>query len=334
MKKFPSIVSFTLLVRACRAHAAYINVPVETLAPINYVGTVKLHGTNGGVCVKPDGTIVPQSREQELDLVVTNAGFATFVLTREAGVFEQLACQLLELNGIDSSVQRTEDVTIFGEWCGGSIQKGVALNQVPKHFVIFRVALGEVQLEKVDGVFAVEHGIYNITQVPTYNLTVKFDELQAASDYINEVTVAVEQECPWAKLMFDVTGTGEGVVWVPTARADETNLWFKSKGEKHKVRNSPTKDVAPVDVEKVNSIKECVDIVLTVNRMEQMVRDNNLPFEVTSIGPFLQAVAKDILKEESHVLIDNGLDWKDVGKLVQSMARTWFMEQIHNATFS
>lgn len=337
MKKFPSIESFTHLVRKSRAHADYIGVPVQTLAPLRYKGTVKLHGTNGGVRIEPDNKVIPQSRENVLDLKNTNAGFATFVLTRPENLWALLADRLCVLNGIEA---REQPVTIYGEWCGAGIQKGTALSLVEKHFVIFHASYGDAELNVVhdsdhpvalNKILSPENLIYNINQIPTYDLVVDFNNLEAASEYINKVTMEVEAECPWVKRIFGKSGIGEGIVWVPVGRANETNLWFKSKGEKHKVRSSPTKNVAPVDVEKVNSIKECVDIVLTVNRMEQMVNDNNLAFVPQAIGPFLQALAKDILKEESHVLIENGLDWKDVGKLVQSMAKTWFLEKVAEA---
>ena len=32
-------------------------------------------------------------------------------------------------------------VTVFGEWCGKGIQKGVAINQLEKMFIIFELKL-------------------------------------------------------------------------------------------------------------------------------------------------------------------------------------------------
>lgn len=331
--KFPEIESFTHLVRALRAWANSIGVPVETLSPISYTGTVKLHGTNAGVRVNPDNTIAAQSKKQELSLTADNAGFRKFVLSIDPAAWIQLADEFITANRIPV---RDQAVTIYGEWCGKGIQSGAAVTQCPKHFVIFRVAYGDRHLAVVDGIGhdLNELFIYNINQVPALTLTVDCSNFEAASTYLNEVTALVDGNCPWAKLMFGIDGVGEGYVWIPTGREHETNRWFKTKGGAHKARNNPSKDVAPVDVEKVESIRECVDIILTENRMEQMVRDNNLPLEPASIGPFMKALAHDIIKEEYLVLEENGLDWKDVGKLVQSIARTWFMEQITQSTLN
>ena len=326
MKKFHSIESFTHLVRKSRAHAAYIGVPVETLAPLKFKGTVKLHGTNGGVRITPANEVFAQSKTAQLSIQSDNARFCAFVEGVPSGVWIGLADELCALH----NRERSEDVTIFGEWVGTGIQKGAAVCGCPKHFVIFRAAIGDVMVDKVEqiGLALQEHSIYNINQVPALNLTVDFSNLQAASDYLNKVTEECEAECPWAKNMFGISGIGEGYVWEVVGRPDETGLNFKTKGDKHKVRSSPTNNVAPVDPELVNSIKDCVAIVLTDNRMEQMVNDNKLEFIPENIGAFLKAVSQDIIKEESLILEANNLTWKDIGKLTMSLARQWFTDRI------
>lgn len=334
MKKFPSITSFTHLVAFLRSRAEYLNVPVETLPAVEYVGRVKLHGTNAGVRVNLDTSVQPQSRDIFLTPENTNMGFKGFVEGIGDGVWNSMAQLVLAGAGIQA---QTEAVTIFGEWCGQGIQKGTALSQCPKHFVIFGAAHGDtmIPVSFIDHTLN-EKGIYFVNQIPSIIYTVDPNDFQAASDYFNEVTAAVELECPWAKSMFDVSGVGEGLVWSPTSPAlfDNSNYHFKTKGTKHKVRSNPRGDVAPVDIEKVNSIKECVDIILTENRMFQMVTDHKLEFTHQNIGPFLAALSKDILKEESAVIEANGLVWKDVGKLVQSIARTWFITEITLRTMS
>ena len=335
MKKFPSIESFTHLVRFLRSRAAYLNVPVETLPVIKYHGTVKLHGSNAGVRVNIDGSIQPQSKEIFLTTENTNFGFKGFVESVNDGIWNSLAQKFLAVNGIQA---QGEAVTIFGEWCGQGIQKGSALTQCPKHFVVFHAAYGDTMLSTmVEPDLAMnKNGVYFINQIPSYEVEVNPNDFQAASDYLNELTASVELECPWAKTMFDISGVGEGLVWIPSRRhlTNDDHYRFKTKGDKHKARSNPQGNVAPVDIEKVNSIKECVNIILTENRMEQMVKDNNLPLTPASIGPFLKALAEDILKEESHVITENGLDWKDVGKLVQSEARAWFMSEITLSTLA
>lgn len=330
MIKFPSIESFTHYVYRTKSYAEHIGVPVETLPKLKFRGTVKLHGTNAGVHVPVEGDVLAQSRNDFLHLKNTNMGFLTFVNPSAHGdLWKDLAKQFLELNGITT---QTEPVTIFGEWVGQGIQKKCSVGQCPKHFVIFQVFHGDTPLPAINGIHNNDELIYNITQIPTYEVEVDPSDFQAASDKLNELTAAIEEECPWAKAMFDITGIGEGLVWVPEGNPGHTEIWFKTKGQLHKVRAA--KDVAPVDVEKVNSIKECVDLILTENRMEQMITDHKLEMVPQSIGKFLQVLSADIIKEESMVIEANGLTWKEVGKLVQFIARTWFLQRITQITMS
>lgn len=335
MKKFPSISSYTHLVAFLRSRAAYMGVPVETLPVMQYRGTVKLHGTNAGVAVSLDGTIVPQSRDITLSPQHTNMGFLGFVEGIDPAAWTALVQQFLTVNGIET---QTDTVTIFGEWCGQGIQKGTGLSMCPKHFVIFGAAQGDDMLPAMvhPNLSLNREGIFFSGQGKVFDITVDPTNFQVASDQLNILTDEVEQECPWVKAVFGAEGIGEGIVWCPVDPYLFANndYWFKTKGEKHKVRANPRGDVAPVDIERVETIKECVDIVLTENRMFQMVADKGLTYETTSIGPFLKAVCEDIIKEEMDVITENGLDWKDVGKLVQSYARAWFMTEITLRTMS
>lgn len=326
MKEFTSIESFTHLVRKAKSYATYLNIPVQALPPMEYRGTVKLDGTNASVSVAVNGNILAHSRTQTLTPENRNMGWYTFAIEEvQPIVWQELAKLILLENGI---TEQTETVTIYGEWCGKGIQKGTALVQCPKHFVMFGAAHGDVMLESLRTMEVPNVMIYNVNRLPAFTLTIDFAKLDDISEKLNELTKAVEDCCPWAKAVWGVEGVGEGIVWVPVGKASETSWYFKTKGSKHAVRNNPNKNVAPVDVEKVNSIRECVNIILTENRMEQMVRDHNIPMDLSATGTFLKAVCQDCMKEEMAVVEENGLEWKDVGKLVQSIARDWFKDKV------
>lgn len=342
MKKYPSIQSFGHVIRGSQAWAKKIGVPFESLPSISYTGTVKLHGSNMGVCVTPANDVIPQQRNTLIDAENSGYGFHSFFMNMKNGTapWIELANTICNMNNLT----RDADVTIFGEWVGRGVQHGrSALTELDKHFVIFGAWYGEdtalntkqlsLQCPEFERVYNPQ-GIYSICQIPAQHITIDFSNVQAAVDKLETLTAEVDARCPWAFRMFGVEGNGEGWVWQPDGRLDEDNLYFKTKGSTHKVRNNPRGEAAPIDIEKVNSIKECVDVVLTEARMEQMVHDNNLTFAPESIGPFLAALAKDIIKEEQHVLDANGLTWKEVGKLVQSIAKTWFMERITLATMN
>lgn len=130
MEKYASIEQFKNVIKHVRDNSNYHQIPLPTL---EFIGTVKCHGTNASIVFDNDtGNHTFQSRERELTIESDNAGF---VMWGERNIDS--------LRKIFNRVvtNKAEKVVIFGEWCGGSIQKGVALNQIPKMFVIFNITL-------------------------------------------------------------------------------------------------------------------------------------------------------------------------------------------------
>lgn len=327
MKEFPSIDQLYHVFKRVRDRAQYNQLPQSELPVVEVVGRVKLHGTNAGIAISGLGARpVAQSRTRKIDVTSDNAGFAMFVTALPQDVIDRL---YIEFNPTGKGT-----LTLFGEWCGGNIQSGVALNECPKHFVLFGAHLSD---ETDDGKFlkfnydytANEHGIYNIGQIPAYVVTIDFrkEDQTELETFLSELTNKVENECPWAKLMFNVSGIGEGLVWdqeYPFAGFYR----FKTKGEKHSVRKSKVGKVVQADPEKAKNVTECVDIILTEARMQQMVDKYELAYTYQNIPEFLKQVCSDCAKEEIEVVIASGLEWGDVAKVIQNRARNWFLEKV------
>lgn len=323
MKLFREIDQLYHLFRRMKSWADYNQVPYAELGTADFEGTVKLHGTNGGIVIAGAGERpTAQSKTRELQVTADNHGFAFFLETVPQHVIDDLYVQL---NPKGEGV-----LTVFGEWCGGNIQGGVALNQTPKHFVMFAAHVDD---EYVVFNYDVKHndvGIYNIGQIPRHSISIDFaaEDQSQLETHLSELVAQTEAECPWAKQVWNVSGIGEGLVWHRKDRPWDSNFYFKTKGEKHSVRKNKTKNLVSADPEKVANIQECVDIILTENRMLQMIERDQLAYEHKSIGPFLQAVCKDCAKEEMTVIVENGLEWKDVAKVIQFRARNWFLEKL------
>lgn len=323
-----------------RANASwnYHGVPHTDRPVMQFQGTVKLHGTNAGIRLTGIGQKpTALARGRVLSVNSDNYGFAMFLESIPQEIFDRLYTDLV------SEESRGRPLTVFGEWCGQGIQGGVALSQTKKHFVIFAAAFDN---DEVDPNVPEEHqaklkyvpfdgnlhfndkNIYNIGQIPKYNVEIDFgkgnqDELV---DLLTKLVEEVEAECPWAKQMFEVSGIGEGLVFESAAEPGNSFWTFKIKGEKHAVRQGRDRNrVVAIDVEKVENVNQCVDIILTENRMQQMVDDNQFDFDPKNIGPFLKAVCVDCVKEEIDVIVENGLEWDDVQKVVTTRARNWFL---------
>lgn len=349
MIKFPSIEQYRNAIHNVKHKAQFDGVDengdpkynkAATLPKLKYRGTVKLHGTNAGV-VWTHGTneLTFQSRERELTITSDNAGFAMHMSQGE------VKDTVLEM--IDEYVRRDGNdipnkVAIFGEWCGGNIQSSVAINGLPKMFVIFAVKFIYGTNESPDtrwldldlhkDVCLAENGIYCILNFPSYEVEIDFERPEEAQNIMVEITNKVEAECPVGKA-FGKEGVGEGVVWTPvTPGWYSSAYWFKVKGDKHSA--SKVKVLAAVDIEVIRVLNDFVDMAVTEARLEQglqnLVNEQLKPFDMTSMGDYIRWVFNDVMKEEADTVIANQLDVKKLGGPIANKARKWYIEKFNS----
>jgi len=333
-KKFPSIEQFRDVIVNVKRNSEGSVLPLPEL---KFRGTVKLHGTNAAVNVFNPGNGLPlelsyQSRERFLTLTSDNAGFCLFATQKEQ-VFKDLA------NMLSGEFDR---LTIYGEWCGGNIQKGVGINQCEKMFVIFSIVqeyrgtertfsqdeLSEIASDTKLTEWANLHKIYFVHQFETYEIDVDFANPQLSQNKLAELTTAVEEHCPVAAY-FGKDGIGEGIVWVHDY--DGGRLVFKVKGEKHSA--SKVKTLAAVNVEEIAKIDEAVDYVMTENRLNQMFDDMAVELGTTptikDTGMFIGRCMKDAAKEEMTTLVENGIEWKKFAKRATSKVSQFYLQKLN-----
>jgi hypothetical protein len=259
MEKFTSIEQFRNVIKMVRDHFTRINSP--HLIPTHmFTGTVKLHGTNAGVR-RLNNKFQPQSRERILDITSDNYGFANFIASLDVSLLNTL---------FDQIGTQEDDITIYGEWIGKGIQDTVAVSQLPgKQWVIFAAKKNGEYYSDVDTLDVKnlhEFSIHNIWEIPAFTVEVNFKTPETAVAFFEKYTLEVEEHCPWG-LKFGIDGMGEGIVWTCAGRPTDESLWFKTKGQKHS--KSKVKTVAPVDVEKINGIRACVELILPEGRLKQ-----------------------------------------------------------------
>lgn len=319
MKKFRSIDGLSKIFTMLRANADYHGIPHSELPTLNFTGTVKIHGTNAGIVIaSPDATTVSaQGKDREVTVSHDNAGFAAYCMSLTPKVIQEM---YQAFNPSGKGV-----LTVFGEWAGEGIQNSAAVGQVKPHFIIFSAHVGSDYIVVNPAYHNHEYRIYNVYEVPSYNIDINFAEPGDIEDVLTELTLTVEAECPWA-LQFGISGIGEGIVWHLTEDPTNSGYVFKTKGPKHSVRKNPSAKAATVDTEKVNSVHECLDIMLTENRMKQMIKDHQIDLVPENFGLFLKYVSMDCLKEESALLVANNLIWKDVTKSLAVRCREWYFK--------
>lgn len=293
-----------------------IVLPTET-----FTGTTKIHGTNAGIGFDPiTNTLWAQSRNHVLSEESTNSGFHTYVVAHKSYFTNILA-----------TLTNQFPIVVYGEWCGAGIQKGVAVSKLQRRFIVFAIKivndeknptwLGKNDIEKF---FSPEDFVWNVFCFETWKIDIDFNDMKTSQNLLVAITEKVEKECPVGKY-FGVEGIGEGVVWT-------NEIWgrFKVKGQEHSV--SHTTSLAPVDIEKINSINEFVKYAVTENRLEQGIEYvftmNSLQPDLKQIKKFLVWITEDISREEADTLKENNLIPEDVLKEVTNKARDWFLEKV------
>jgi len=337
--KYPSIGQFREVVTNVNKHFTYIGlddngdavyddtIPKPT---ISFKGTVKLHGTNASICFNNIGGFWVQSRENIITPTSDNAGFAFFAESKK-DILIHMCKHIAKFNKIDLD---NNTVSIYGEWVGKGIQKGVGICNLPKSFFIFGAKVTphcetEEELKANPSYWVVssflrslEDRIYNIEDYQQFFISVDFNDLQSSQDKLAELTIDVEKECPVAK-SFGYSGVGEGIVWV--GEFEDSIYRFKIKGEKHST--SKVKVLASVDTEKLDNIKEFVDYAVTENRFNQALENifpNNEPIDVKKLGDVLRWVVNDIIKEEMDTMVKNNIEPKEVNKFISEKTRKMF----------
>jgi len=293
---------------------------------------VKLHGTNAGVRLHAGG-VTAQSRSRDLAVGDDNMGFAAWVQAR-LDAFESLRDRLFQ----------SAPVTLFGEWCGQGIMKGTALNQLDARcWAVFAIQYGDsqsdprvdVEPDRLRALLPAVEGLYVLPWAAP-PIAADFADLasvEAAAAAANRLVGEVETCDPWVKATFGVEGCGEGVVlypWTgdvaagPVERDRVTELMFKAKGQKHRVKKR--RAAAVVDPAVIAGIEAFVGTFVTEARLEQAAAEAcGGAFDKRRTGAFLKWIGQDIQRESARERDAAGLSWKQLAGPVSRAARDWYL---------
>jgi len=325
--KYPSIENFRNIAKS--VNKIYQN---QSKPILQFQGSPKLHGTNAGVVIDEEGNMRAQSRNRLLDINNDNHGFAEFVEEYKQtflGAF--FGRYTFDHNHVMNYLKNYGPVAIYGEWCGGNIQKGVALEKLDPMFVVFDVVLHANKEEStwmgpfLDNEIIENTPIYTIDTFKQWMIEVDFNDPTPALQEMENIVNDVEKQCPVGEY-FGVEGIGEGVVFKNYIQYVHNHpLIFKVKGEKHSV--SKHKSKISIDPEKAQNIKDFVERVVTENRLNQGIEYLNemgIEPDQKATGDFLKWVVNDVMKEEKDVLESSQLSEKEAKKAISNHAREWY----------
>lgn len=359
MKKWRSIESFAHVIRGFERYKNKYEVPlVDPLATVGMLGAehsghwvkygrkIKLHGTNAWIHRDSNGTWVAGKRSGTIDYPSEdNAGFASWFFGTIRPNLDQVFSQdLLNYDGA---------LTIYGEWSGPGVQKGVASSSAPrKFFSVFSVVkthegmpveIHDPAAYASDMTQNESLGFYVLpwhrTMDASEHILVNFDDaksIQNFIDLVNREVEEIEKEDPWVKSTFGVSGVGEGLVFYPVAQNFGFrlgDLMFKAKGEEHRVTQTPA--AISRDLVKSSNARNLAEKLCTEARLKQIYSET-FGDEIAppaKIPTFLSAVAADIVKECSAEIAESGFEWKkDMAGPVAKLARDHHMNKFNEVT--
>lgn len=326
---FPSIEQFKNVYRKVQDKAQFVGLDDNSdpifdrsikLPTLSFKGTVKLHGTNGAIILTKD-SFYCQSRERICTLDNDNAGFAKFIYGLPNESFDILRSNL-----------KNEKVAIYVEWAGKGIQDNVAISKIDKSVFVLAARVIDDNDEKAEWLdissWKLPEKFYNINNFKSFEVKIDFESPNEAVEKINKWVLEVEQECPVAKEL-GVSGVGEGIVfWPMDEDYSDSKFIFKCKGEKHSKSKEPK--LATIDPAKLESDQAFINFALDEGRLEQgykWLAENGKSQDVKSTGDFIKWVVGDVNKECYLEMAAKNITEKDLGKLLVSPARQWYVKR-------
>ena len=333
---FASIDQCRAFLKSLRRHYETSGIPEQEIPKIFHLrGTVKLHGSHSDLYYTKDGEqykIHYQSRNRVITPKSDNCGFATHMETL-SGEDKYKLIRFVEecYEKTGSPTGQIETVMIAGEYCGGNIQKGVALSKLEKMFVIYAIKINGCWQNILDykSIELPDKSIYNILRVPHYTVTLNMNESETTVSELKRITDQVEKECPWGKL-FGVSGVGEGVVWICEELGSRSEFWFKVKGEEHAVSKVTTlKEKSAEERAALKNANEFAEKAAAEGRLRQgldYLREMGLEEENKNIGVYIKWIVDDTLKEEAEAIQEYEVSVPHLKKALGTRARNWYMK--------
>jgi len=197
--KFSDIGQFRNVVRDIKYAAQFVGMDNgeavmnrdAEMPTVSFHGTVKLHGSNAGIAMDKDDNIWYQGRKQIITIEKDNAGCAFFMESKK-DILKEMLLDIKSKNNF-----KNETIIIFGEWCGGNIQKGVAINGLDKMFMIFAVKVITddedqsnyyLERDKWSHCKSPENRIYNINDYESFDIDINFENPAEIQNKLIEIT--------------------------------------------------------------------------------------------------------------------------------------------------
>ena len=308
---------------------------------VEFVGTVKIHGCNLGICQKPDGRLIIQTRETIVSETNNFFGAYDFV-QKNKETFEKIFDAVRKAH----YPADYKDIYIFTEYFGQGIQRKVGVKHLERRVAILDIVIKEDEENKTKlGYKQLKnyHDFSNdyvkfITQYPGFKQVIDFgaseEVLKEVLQVLQDYTYEVEKHCPVAAFHlpedFKEDLIGEGIVWQAiNSPARHLGLTFKVKGVKHVKVKQP---MSPEQLALLDASTAFAVTALESGRLEQGIfklQEKLLdPKDIKNTGEYVRWVVGDVADELSDKIKELGLDTRSVAVAVGKKAAAYFREYL------
>ena len=308
---------------------------------MTFTGTVKIHGCNLGICQKPDGRLIIQTRETIVNESNNFFGAYDFV-QKNKEAFEKI------FDAVRKSYYPADykDIYIFTEYFGQGIQRKVGVKHLERRAAILDIVIKDDEENKTKLGYkklSNYHDLSNesvmfITQYPGFKQVVDFgapeEELRSVLQILQDYTYEVEKNCPVARFHlpddFSEPLIGEGIVWQAIEGPENhLGLAFKVKGVKHvKVKEPKT----PEELALMDASTAFATTALESGRLEQGIFKLQekllVPKDIKNTSVYVRWVVGDVADELGDKIKELGLDARAVAVAVGKQAAAYFKNHI------
>ncbi|KAI4105458.1 MAG: hypothetical protein L6R37_002721 [Teloschistes peruensis] len=314
-------------------HNFGLTLPSTRIVPL--IGSVKLHGAHADWVISSDDIIRVQSRNF-LDVPSTKdpsglVAFTTPIRTNILRLRDDILRRYTKSNP-EVCPDPKHSVIIAGEWCGRGIQKGMAISQLPRHFVIISIYVNDAWVPESEHADLKDeaHGIYSVGMTGFYRLDLNLDNIDDSEAAIQALVTNVERLCPYG-LMRGVTGKGEGIVWKALDHAQSPELWFKYKGDSTAVSYSWKPSATAVAAANPQREDNFATAVVTAQRLEQgweYLKETDVPRNEAGMGKFLAWITNDIFTEEIQEMKEKIISKGKLKPAIKAIAAPWYKKRL------
>lgn len=331
--RFPSITSFKDVYVSQTRHT-------EPRA-LTYGAKIKLHGTNIGVRVSPEGAVSTQGRNIAITAEDDHHNCHQELITPNLHLWKQ-------------AKHSDEPVVFYGEWAGPGIAKGDAIQQTDrKRFYIFAAGIGEAPHHQDETKMTAKWMItcpnaisallpegltgdlirvlpWENEESIIYDFTDKA-QIEEQLEFLNRSVEMVAEIDPFVSRVFDIKHPGEGFVVAPVADAPGqlsveaySRQAFKAKTERHRVKKTPKP--ASVKEPLPTSAVEFIDAFCTEARLQQALQEVcGGEADIRKTGAMIAWMTKDIEKEGSDEIAALPVPFARIQGDISQAVRNWFL---------